>query len=219
MRKIIIVGTSELSMCFFRSLKYEKEYEVVAFTVNKEYITNNDIEGIPVVPFEKLSQTLNMSECEIALTVGYKKMNDIREYFYNECKRQGYKILTYISPKATVYTDIIGEGTLIYPGTYIGPYCEIGIANIIHMQVCVSHHIKTGNFNFFAGGTMIGGDVEIGSNCFIGMDNTIRNGIQIGDRVLIGAKNFVSKSLRSKFAFIGTESDKPLYSDFLVKFI
>lgn len=219
MRKVIIIGTSELSVCFYKSLIYEIEYEVVAFTVNREFIKDKVVEGLPVIPFEDLSEIFNMSEYEIALTIGYKKMNDIREYFYNECKRLGYKIMTYISPKAIVYSDKIGEGTLIYPGAYVGPYCEIGVANIIHMQVCVSHHIKTGNFNFLAGGTMIGGNVVIGSNCFIGMSNTIRNGIKIGDRVLIGAKNYVPKDLRSKYAFIGKDSCKPIYSDFLIKFI
>lgn len=120
-----------------------------------------------------------------------------------------------------VYTDEVGEGSLIYPGAYVGPYVKLGKANIVHMMVCISHHINVGDYNFFAGGSMIGGDVIVGSNCFIGMHNTIRNGITIGDRVLIGAKNFISHDLDSGYAFTGNDDvdKKRIKSDLMCKFI
>lgn len=219
--KVIIAGINELSTVLHRSLKKEGIHEVCAFTVDKQYIKEDTIEGLPVIDFEELSSHYKMDEYEIALTLGYKKMNDVRKSFYGRCKEKGYRLFTYISPSAIVYSDDIGEGSLIYPGAYVGPYVKLGHANIVHMMVCISHHINIGDFNFFAGGSMIGGDVAIGSNCFIGMQNTIKNGISIGDRVLVGAKNFISHDLESGYAYTGNEDvdNKKIKSDLMCKFI
>lgn len=130
-------------------------------------------------------------------------MNLYREQKYKECKDRGLCIRTYISPKAIVYSDIIGEGCIIMPGAYIGPYSEIGIGNVIRSNCVLSHHDKIGNFNWIADGSVFGGGAVIGNNCFLGLNSTIRNEIAIADRTFLGAKSYLGYSSECDGAYIG----------------
>jgi len=58
-----------------------------------------------------------------------------------------------ISPDA-----VIGEGTFIYPGVFIGHHVEIGENCIIHPNVTILDHCKIGNNVTIQAGTVIGSD-------------------------------------------------------------
>lgn len=222
MAKVIIFGLSDFSLCFYQTLKVEAQHEVVAFTVTKEYLpTEKTCEGLPIVDFDQLHQVFDMGECCVALTIGYKHMNDGRKKIYESCKEHGYNVFTYISPNAMMYSNNIGEGAFVYAGTYIGPYVSIGKCAIIHMQVCVSHNISVGDFSYLAAGTVVGGGAQIGKNCFLGMNSTIRNEIYVGDRVLVGANSFVNNNAEDGLAYMGNPAinKNDAKSDFLIKFI
>lgn len=221
MSKVIIFGTSNFSTCLHRILSVEGVHKVLAYTVTREYLNESELEGLPVVAFEDLQDIFNMSECEIALTIGYTNMNDNRKYVYELCKNNKYSIFTYVSTKALVYSNDIGEGSLIYPGVFIGPYVRIGKCVVLHMQVSVTHHNFIGDYSFFADGTVVGGETTFGNNCFVGMSCIIRNEIKIGNRVFIGAGCVINNNLNDKDAMKAepTKIIKGFNSDFLAKFI
>lgn len=221
MSKVVIFGTSNFSTCLRKILEVEGVHEVVAYTLSRSYIKVSTLDGLPVAPFEDLKEFFNMSECEIALTIGYTKMNDNRKHVYELCKQYNYKIFTYISNSALVYSDEIGEGSLIYPGVFIGPYVTIGKCVVLHMHVSVTHHNIIGDYSFFADGTVVGGDTILGTNCFVGMNCTIRNGINIGNRVLIGAGCIVNNDVKNNVALksISSKIINGVESDVVARFI
>lgn len=135
-----------------------------------------------------------MDNTGILLALGYNKMNKIREKKYRECKEKGYTIHSYISCNANVYTKDIGEGCIIMPGAYIGPFSTLGIGNVIRAGCVLSHHETIGNFNWIADGSIYGGHVQQGNNCFIGLGTTVRNGISIADSTFIGAHSYQNKN-------------------------
>ena len=56
MKKIIIFGTSgfaEVANFYFTN---DSNYDVVAFTANKKFITKSKLFGLPVIPFEDLEK-------------------------------------------------------------------------------------------------------------------------------------------------------------------
>lgn len=195
MSKVVIFGTSNFSTCLCQTLKVEGIHDVISYTVTNDFLCDKELDGIPIVAFESLDDIFDMSECEIALAIGYSEMNGLRKRIYFKCKQRGYKIFTYLSPHTLIYNQNIGEGSLIYPGVYIGPYVRIGKCVVLQMNACITHHIFIGDFSFIAAGSTLGGDVNVGNNCFIGLNSTIRNGISIGSQVLVGAHCFVNKSL------------------------
>ena len=220
-KKVIIFGTSIFSQVVFQTIVQEDLAEVVAFTLNNNYIDKTEFEGIPVIPFEELDKKYDMSKHEIIIALGYKRMNDIRKDIYLKCKELGYSIYTLISRNALVYTNNIAEGSIILPLVFVGPYVSIGECVILWNNVSICHHSKIGAFTHIAGGTTVGGETNIGSNCFIGMNCTFKNGIEIGDRTFVGANSYMNQNTEGGFGFVGNPAINPrgVKSDVMIKFL
>lgn len=202
-RKIIIAGTSQFSLVMLDIIQKEQQGDVIAFTLNEEYINGNEISDMPVVAFEKLEDYFNMDEVEILLSFGYSNLNALRESFFYDCLEKNYRIASFVSKNALVYSDEIGDGNLILPNTYVGPFCKIGKCNIIWNGVNVSHHSIIGDFNCIAPGAMLAGNVEVGNNCFLGVGCSCKNGVKIASKTFIGAASYVSKNTMQNVAYTG----------------
>ena len=221
MDKVIVFGTSIFSLVVYRTIVQESLAEVVGFTLNEDYISENEIEGLKVYPFEHLPLYFDMNECQVLIALGYKKMNDNRKAIFLKCKELGYKIFTLVSKHSVIYTEVIGEGSIVLPSAFIGPYVSIGRSVIVWNGVNICHHNDVGDFTHIAGGTTIGGEARIGSSCFIGMNCTIKNGISIGDRTFIGANSYMSQSTEGGLGFVGNPAVNPrgAKSDLMIKFL
>jgi hypothetical protein len=56
MARVVIFGNSDWADLAYVYLTYDSPHEVVAFTVNREYLRGKEHQGLPVVPFEDLTQ-------------------------------------------------------------------------------------------------------------------------------------------------------------------
>lgn len=188
--KVIIVGTT----MFSGELQYilmHSGIEVIGFSVDEAYIKSHNFCNLPVYPFEKIDRYVDMAKTKILLAIGYSEMNNHRMEKYLYCKEKGYKIYSFCSNKAIILTENIGEGNIIMPGSYVGPYSKLGVCNVIRAGAVLSHHDIVGNYNWIADGCIIGGGITIGNNCFIGLGSTIRNEITVSDYSFIGAHSYL----------------------------
>ena len=201
-KRVVIFGTTMFSSQLCVILNREG-IEVVVFTVDKEYMESVFFCDLPVFPFEALEQFVDTVNIEIALTIGYNHMNDIRKLKYLECKRRGYKVLTFVSKNAHVYTEDIDEGCIIMPESYIGPYSKIGICCVIWPGVVLAHHNELDEFNWIASSCCLGGGASSGKNCFFGIGSTVRNDIKIADYTFIGAQTYIGKDTVPSGVYIG----------------
>lgn len=181
---------------------------LTAFTMDSNYIKSTTFCDLPVYPFETLEQYVDIENVEILLSIGYNKMNQHRMSKYHECKSRGFNVHTFISERAVVYADSIGEGCIIMPGAYIGPFSTLGLCNVIRSGCVLSHHEKVGNFNWIADGCTYGGDVAQGNNCFIGLGTTVRNGIFIADNTFVGAHSYLHHNSSDEGVYFGNPSVK-----------
>jgi hypothetical protein len=55
--KIIIFGNSQLASLAHFYFNHDTCHEVVAFTLDKEWITEDTFEGKPIIPFETIETT------------------------------------------------------------------------------------------------------------------------------------------------------------------
>lgn len=203
MRKIIIAGTSDFSLVLLDLIIKENQGKVIAFTLNEEYIVEKKLAELPIVAFEKLEALFDMEEVEILLSFGYSNLNAIREQFYCTCKEKGYTIYSFISKNASIYSNELGEGNLILPNSYVGPYSTLGNCNIIWNGVNISHHNCIGDFNNISAGAILAGNVKVGSNCFLGINCALKNGVNVASKTLIGAASYVSKNTKENVAYSG----------------
>lgn len=212
-KQIVIFGDTMFSFELMRIIQMEGG-NPIAFTLDSNYLKSPKFCDLPVYPFETLEQCVDIERVEILLSIGYNKMNKHRESKYQECKSRGFKIHTFVSKHALVYADSIGEGSIIMPGAYIGPFSNVGLCNVVRSRSVLSYHEKVGNFNWIADGCTYGGDVVQGNNCFIGLGTTVRNGISIADNTFVGAHSYLHHNTSYDSVYYGNPTVKQEMTSF-----
>lgn len=212
MKKIIIFGlgdNAELAKYYFENdEKYNQTHKVVAFTVERKFLDRNEFNGLPVIEFEEIEKIYPIDEYYLFIAVGYTAMNEIREKIYLIGKEKGYSFVNYISSKANVFTEIIGENNFILEDNTIQPFVKIGNNNVIWSGNHIGHHGEIGNNCFITSQVVISGRCKIEDNCFIGVNSTIRDHITIKYKSLIGAGAWISKTTKEYGVYLTEQTRK-----------
>lgn len=196
MKNIVIFGVGD----FARLLKYyidiDDEREVVAFTVNQEYIKENEFCDRPVVAFENITEHYPAEKYEILIAIGNSKMNQVREKVFKECKAMGYHIASYIHSSCSIHSDDRGEGNILLENCLVYPYSQIGDGNLMWDHVLISHDCKVGNFNTFSSYADLCGYVKIGNNGYFGKHCILNDFMEVADYTLVGAAAYAKKNTK-----------------------
>lgn len=193
--KVVVIGLTQFSKWVFESIEQDGKAEVVAFSVEKAYYSEQMFLGVPVYPIEELGLHFDMKDVQLLVTIGYSKMNQIRERICKSVSEKGWRHYTYVSSQAVVdSTAIIEAGSIVMPCAYIGPYVHIGKSTIVNVCAVLSHEIEVGDYCFIAPHAVFGGNSTLGNNCFIGLNATIMNGVKVAGFNLIGASAYVPKN-------------------------
>ncbi len=114
MAKIIVFGILDTAELAHYYLTHDSEHEVVAFTVNRQYIEQESFHSLPVVAFEDIENIFPPSEYHFFAPMTGRNMNRNREAIYNHAKGKGYQFISYISSRATIFDkSVIGENCFI----------------------------------------------------------------------------------------------------------
>ena len=187
MKNIVIFGNTD----FARLLKYyisiDDDREVVAFTVNREYIKEESFCDLPLVAFEDVEDLYPPNEYEILIALGNSKMNDVRKTVYFNCKQKGYTIASYYHSSCSIHTKDIGEGNILLENCLLYPYCKLGDGNLLWDHVLISHDCVVGDFNTFSSYADLCGYVQIGNNGYFGKHCILNDFMKVADYTLIGA--------------------------------
>ena len=96
MEEIIIFGNKELAEIAYFYLTHDSDYKVAAFTVDKEYLEYDKLEGLPIVAFEEVQSIYHPDKYKMIFPLSYKKMNSNRAQKYYEAKEKGYSFFCYV---------------------------------------------------------------------------------------------------------------------------
>ena len=114
-KKIVIVGDSAFAEIAHEYFDADTEYEVVAFAVELAYLKRQQLNGLPIVAFETLVETYPPAEHEVYVATVYTQLNRLRTRLARAAKEHGYKLASYISPRAFVWRNVeIGEHCFIF---------------------------------------------------------------------------------------------------------
>ncbi|MBZ0100092.1 MAG: acetyltransferase, partial [Taibaiella sp.] len=184
--------------------------EVVAFTVDGKYITEDTFNGLPVVPFEDIETKYSTTEHAMFVAVGYHDLNKVRSRKVAEAEQKGYEIISYVHPDSSVPKDLShGKNCFIMNNVCIYPRVTLDDNVFVWSGTMIGHHSKVGNDCWLTSSCNISGNVNIGNNCFLAVNATIAHSINIGNEVFIGANALVTKNLEDGKVVIA-ESDKPI---------
>lgn len=208
-KKLIIFGDSAFAEVAFEYFQKDSLYDVVAFTVNKVYITKPELFNLPIVAFEDIEALYPPSEYEMFIALVYNKLNRTRISKYKAAKTKGYALATYISSRAFVWDNVsVGENTFIFEDNTVQPFVKIGSNVVLWSGNHIGHHSEVKDHNFISSHVVISGFVEIQEACFLGVNSTFQNNITIGKDSLIGAGALITKNL-SNGSFVFGDRSKP----------
>jgi sugar O-acyltransferase (sialic acid O-acetyltransferase NeuD family) len=208
-KKLIIIGNTsnaKLAHYFFQN---DSEFEVVAFSVNKEYITDKIFCGLPVVELENIKNEFPPDEYFAFVAVGYTNMNKIREQLYYNIKELGYNLPNYISSRCSFLTkEEIGDNNLILEDNTIQPFVKIGSNNVLWSGNHIGHDVTIKDHCFITSHVVVSGFTLIENNCFIGVNATIRDAIRIAPFTLIGAGAIIMQDTDEEGIYLPAKSIK-----------
>lgn len=195
MAKVIIFGNTLTAELAHYYLSTDSDHEIVAFTINKSYFSENEnkFKNLPVVPFEDLPTIYPPSEYKLFIPLTEKMMNRVRAELYEAGKALGYSFISYISSKATVLTDKIGENCFILEDNTIQPFVTIGNNCVLWSGNHIGHHSVIGDHVFFTSHVVLSGRCVVGNYCFFGVNATIRDKSTIGEGTLIAMGANITK--------------------------
>jgi len=193
MASVLIFGIREASRLACGYLRRDTGHRVVAYTVTNEFMPKDTmLDGIPVVPFESISERYSPLDHSFIVPMSYRDHNRLRARIYQSVKVLGYPLISYVSPRATVFPGVaIGENTMILEGCVISPQCRIG-NNVMAQAGCViAHDAEIGDHAFLAPGVVISGLVRIEPYVFVGSGSVIRDQLTLGEGSFIAMGSVV----------------------------
>jgi sugar O-acyltransferase (sialic acid O-acetyltransferase NeuD family) len=198
MKNLIIVGTGDYALVAFHFLKEVKDYRIIAFSEERNYIRFHVIEGLPNIAFEDLEFKAPAEETLLLIAIGPNKVNTVRERLYLDAKAKGYSFIKYISPEASVWDEkAIGENSFIFPKCVVEPFAKVGNNSVLWSGAILAHHSEVKDHCFLAPGVCISGRSVIGSNSFIGINATIRDNVIVGEKCIVGGGALIKKNIES----------------------
>ena len=208
MKRLVIFGIGQIAEVAHYLFSEDSEYEVAAFVVDENYRDRNTHLGLPVVPFERLSESHPPDDFALFVAMGFAKVNEIRTAKVAEVRAKGYELASYVSSRAWIWRGFEARAnTMVMEHNTIQPYVSIGENCILWSGNHVGHHSRIGDNVFVASHAVISGSVDIGDGCFIGVNATIRDNIEIGARCVIGAGAMVLSDAPEKTVFPGVATE------------
>ena len=208
-KNLIIVGTgpqAQIARDYFVELS---GYDVLGFACHSEFKESDEIYGLPLIAIEDLPP----DETETFVAIGYKNMNKMRQSVYEEIKSLGFRLASFIHPRATISaTAEFGDNVFVFEENTIQPYVKIGNNTVLWSGNHIGHHSSIGNHCFISSHVVVSGSCKIGNNVFVGVNATFHDSLEIADECLIGAGTLITKSTKPKEVFLASRT-KPFPKD------
>ncbi len=208
MAKVIIFGVLDTAELAHFYLTHDSEHEVVAFTVNREYLTAPEFRGLPVVAFEDVETFFSPDDYQFFAPMTGRNMNRNRERVYLAAKAKGYTFISYISSKVTMFDNEIGENCFILEDNTIQPFTTIGNNVVLWSGNHIGHHGQIKDHVFFTSHVVMSGHCVIEPYCFFGVNSTIRDYLHVAEGTLLGMASALYKDSDPWGVYLGNPPKK-----------
>ena len=204
-RPLVLVGAGEFAQIACEYFEHDSDYDVVAFSVEREYIAQPVLADRPVVAYETLEVDYPPEEFDVFVAIPASQLNRLRTRLYQDAKRRGYRFATYVSSRAFVWRNVeLGENSFIFEGNVIQPFVHVGNNCILWSGNHVGHRTSVRDNVFVASHAVISGYCEIGESSFIGVNATFNDHVKVASDNLIGAGALVTRDTEPGRIYVGS---------------
>lgn len=186
-KPLIIFGSAEMAELAKFYFTHDTDRNVIAFTVDDAFVTDDHFNGLPLVPFSELTERYPSDKYEMHVALSYTKLNRLRQEKYEQAKAAGYKLASYVCGKSAIWSDLsIGDNCFILENQTIQPTVRIGNNVTIWSGNHLGHGTEIGDHTYIASHVVISGHCKIGQRNFFGVNSTLRDFCNIGDDCFLG---------------------------------
>lgn len=208
-KKLVIIGDGTTAEIAYEYFAHDSLYEVVCFSVEKDYQTKKTLQNIPVIALEELPSLYSSDDHEAFVAISYTQLNRLRARLFFTIKNMGYKLASYVSSKSFVWHNtILGENCFIFEDNTIQPFTKIGNNVVLWSGNHIGHHSVIGDHCFISSHVVIAGYCQIGQYNFFGINSSVGNNITIGADNWLGPGTIITKNIGDGLLF-GAEMAKP----------
>lgn len=214
-RKVVLFGNASVATSLYVELSHDSKYDVVGFTVDRQYLKEDRLFGLPVVPFDQAAKFYPPEQHHMMVAVGFVQVNRVRAERCRLAKKMGFRLMSYVSPKATTWPGfVLGENCMIACNCVINPFAEINDDVHIGAGSIIGHHTLIKDHCFVASGVVIAGGVTVESYSFLGTGSVIRNRVTIASGSVIGAGSVILEDTKENGVYLANPAEElPISSD------
>ena len=202
--ELVIIGDGETAELAHDYFIRDNKYTVVGFSAEQAYMRHKTLLGLPVVAFEEIEQIFDPQKVAAFVAVSYTLFNRLRCRLFNLAKAKGYRLCSYISPQATINSDVkIGENCFILENVTIQRSAKIGDNVIIWSGSSIAHQSTVKDNVFVASHVAVSGFCEVAENCFLGVNSCAVDCIKIARDCIVGAGAVVIQDTIEGGVYVG----------------
>lgn len=205
-RPLVLIGAGELAQIACEYFTHDSDYEVVAFSVERDYLpVEPTLAGRPVVAYETLEEHYPPTQVEAFVAIPASQLNRLRTRLYLDAGRRGYRFASYVSSRAFVWHNAeVGENCFIFEGNVVQPFVRIGDNCILWSGNHVGHRSVVHDHVFVASHAVISGYCEIGEYSFVGVNATFNDGVRVASDNVIGSGALVTRDTEPGRVYVGS---------------
>lgn len=198
-----VFGLSETSRVMFQNLKQDGLLEdFKGFTVDPEHsktpdwFNTIDEKYRIIVPFNK--ESLNPHDLIRGIYLPIYD-NKLRETKFDESLEMGLTPLSFVDSRAFVDLDAkIGRGCWVQMGACIQSGCTLEDGVIVWGLGWCGHNSTIKSFSFVSSGSVVCGNVKVGSNCYLGVNSAVKESTDVCDETILGMGALLVKPNKNK---------------------
>ena len=215
MARVVLFGRGLSARLAHFYISHDSDDTVVAFTVDREHMGEGALEGLPVVPFDEVTERYPPEDHRMFVALGYGKVNRFRAERFEDAQRLGYELISYVSSRASVWPGVeIGRNCMIMEDTTLQPFASIGDDVTIWSAGHVGPGATIGDHAFLSSHAVVCREASIGARSFLGVNCTITGSVAVGEDNIIGAGAIIEADTRPREVFSPAKTIRlPVTSD------
>ena len=209
MSKVVIFGVKDFAELAHYYLTKDSPHEVVAFCVDRAYLPEGgQFHGLPVHAFEDIEQICPPDQYQFFAPMSPANINQARARVYGAIKDKGYRCISYVSSRATVCDNQIGDNCFILEDNTLQPFTSIGNNVVMWSGNHIGHHGHIGDHVFFTSHVVLSGHCQVEPYCFFGVNATIRDGLTLAEGSFVAMAAAITKDTEAWGVYRGSPATK-----------
>lgn len=209
-RKLVLVGDGEFAEIAYEYFTHDSPHEVTGFSAERAFLTQDELFGLPVVPFEELEEAFPPDEHSVFVAITYTQLNRVRTRLLAEARRKGYRPVSYVSSRAFVWHNVeIGENCFVFENNVLQYRVRLGDNVVLWSGNHIGHQTVIGDNCFLSSHVVVSGYCELGESCFFGVNSCVGDFLKVGSDCIVGMGAVVIGELEPGRVYVGNPA-RPL---------